>query len=76
MSFLFRDAVRFPSESYFGARSEDFIMDQLDCTGNEASVRLCGRNPWGSHDCKTNEIAGVVCLQGKKCVRQQIWYHF
>ena len=38
-----------------------FLLDELKCHGDEASILDCEFNPWGEHDCQDNEWAGVSC---------------
>lgn len=38
-----------------------FLMDELDCQGNETSIKDCNFDGWGVHDCNTEEVVGVVC---------------
>lgn len=37
------------------------FMDEVNCTGTEASIDLCHFNGWGVHDCGHDEDAGVIC---------------
>ena len=42
--------------------SGGFWLDDVQCTGTEATLGLCSRNEWGDHDCtEVNEKAGVRC---------------
>ena len=47
----------------FGGGVGDVHADELDCTGDEASLQACqgGSSSWGSHDCSHNEDVGVQC---------------
>ena len=38
-----------------------FVMDELDCVGNETSLRHCDFKGWGVNDCNADEVVGVVC---------------
>lgn len=38
-----------------------FMMDEMDCQGNEKSLSQCNFNGWGVHDCNEEEVVGVVC---------------
>nr|XP_031846099.1 uncharacterized protein LOC116432824 isoform X3 [Nomia melanderi] len=38
-----------------------FIVDQLQCRGNETSLRECDFDGWGVHNCQPEEAVGVVC---------------
>lgn len=38
-------------------------MDNLFCTGREASLDQCPFDGWRVHDCRASEVAGVICKQ-------------
>ncbi|XP_055909657.1 uncharacterized protein LOC129944326 [Eupeodes corollae] len=38
-----------------------FIMDEVDCAGNETSLKDCRFMGWGVSDCGPDEVAGVQC---------------
>ena len=46
-------------ESQFGSVSSTFKMDEVQCTGSEASLLDCPHNT--VDDCGTGEGAGVIC---------------
>ena len=41
----------------------DFWLDELACTGAEATLGLCAHDGWGVHDCQFSERAGVRCQE-------------
>ncbi|XP_025406310.1 uncharacterized protein LOC112680434 isoform X2 [Sipha flava] len=60
--------------SYFGVPNKTrFVLDDLDCNGNEKSLYSCQFKEWGVHDCNIQESAGVVCkvAGGKTCLSEE-----
>ncbi|XP_009947808.1 PREDICTED: deleted in malignant brain tumors 1 protein-like, partial [Leptosomus discolor] len=54
-------ALSAPSSAYFGRGPALFWLDDVSCNGTEAALSECSAKPWGSHNCKPGEDAGVVC---------------
>ncbi|XP_046806928.1 uncharacterized protein LOC111683246 isoform X3 [Lucilia cuprina] len=45
-----------------------FAMDEVQCKGNETSLRECDFKGWGVNNCGPDEVVGVVCKVPKlKC---------
>ncbi len=39
-------------------------LDNVHCTGREATLTACSHNSWGSHDCGHGEDVSVRCRTG------------
>uniref|UniRef100_A0A1A9W7L9 limulus clotting factor C n=1 Tax=Glossina brevipalpis TaxID=37001 RepID=A0A1A9W7L9_9MUSC len=46
----------------------NFVMDKVECQGNETSLQECDFSGWGINNCSPDEVVGVVCKIPKlKC---------
>jgi len=45
-----------------GLHDVGFGLDDVRCTGSEASLMDCPHNPWGSHNCGAYEAVGLRCV--------------
>nr|XP_055037477.1 obscurin-like [Misgurnus anguillicaudatus] len=55
------DATEAKKEAFFGLGSGQIWMDDVQCIGNEYTLKNCRSNGKGSHDCNHREDAGVIC---------------
>lgn len=58
-------ALSAPGRSKFGSGNKNFLLDEVDCHGNETSLLSCDSNSFKEHDCEYYEVAGVYCQQTK-----------
>ena len=49
------------SSQRYGASLGDILLDNIICTGSEASLLDCNHNPLRENNCDHSEEAGVVC---------------
>ncbi|NXL12756.1 DMBT1 protein, partial [Mesembrinibis cayennensis] len=54
-------AVGAPGSAYFGQGSGDILLDDVKCSGNEASLLHCSHRGWRIHNCAHHEDASAVC---------------
>ncbi|ROI15309.1 Deleted in malignant brain tumors 1 protein [Anabarilius grahami] len=56
-----RNVIEAKSEAYFGQGSGQIWMDDINCAGNESSLKNCRTPGWGIHDCGHHKDAGIIC---------------
>ncbi|XP_050533340.1 uncharacterized protein LOC126901133 [Daktulosphaira vitifoliae] len=71
----FPSSLAVKSNSYFGVpvNKTRFVLDDLECRGNEKSLYSCQFKEWGIHDCNAQESVGVICRVpgGKNCTNEE-----
>ncbi|KAJ8916663.1 hypothetical protein NQ315_000308 [Exocentrus adspersus] len=50
-----------------------YMLDDLDCIGNETTLLDCNFPGWGIHNCRDQEIAGVVCKTPQEKCGKAAW---
>ena len=45
----------------YGPGSGNIVLDDLGCTGSEASLTVCPHSGLNNHNCAHTEDAGVIC---------------
>ena len=57
----YADASSAPHAAYFGQGSGKIWLDNVNCLGNERSIKRCSHNGWSVHNCGHHEDASVIC---------------
>ncbi|NXI70105.1 DMBT1 protein, partial [Anseranas semipalmata] len=55
------NAVLAPIGAKFGRGIDTIWLDDVNCTGVEASLSECQARPWGDHNCYHGEDASAIC---------------
>ncbi|XP_018571935.1 uncharacterized protein LOC108911476 [Anoplophora glabripennis] len=70
-------AAEIKGNSYFAADIKEkntlYMIDDLDCLGNETTLIDCSFPGWGVHNCRNQEIAGVVCKTPQEKCGKDSW---
>ncbi|XP_030833785.1 deleted in malignant brain tumors 1 protein [Strongylocentrotus purpuratus] len=51
-----------PGSAQFGEGSGPILLDDVLCTGDEATLTVCPHPPFKQHNCGHTEDAGVICF--------------
>uniref|UniRef100_H0XKW6 Soluble scavenger receptor cysteine-rich domain-containing protein SSC5D n=1 Tax=Otolemur garnettii TaxID=30611 RepID=H0XKW6_OTOGA len=54
-------AVSAPLGAHFGPGFGKIVLDNVRCSGEEASLALCAHDSWFTHDCSHEKDAGAIC---------------
>ncbi|XP_036907176.1 putative DMBT1-like protein [Sturnira hondurensis] len=54
-------ALSVPVGARFGGGEGNFLLEDVDCTGEESFLGQCPHAGWSLHNCSTREDASVVC---------------
>ncbi|NXD18447.1 C163A protein, partial [Nothocercus nigrocapillus] len=54
-------AVNFTGSAHYGEGAGQIWLDDVNCSRDEAALWDCPARPWGQHNCRHKEDAGVIC---------------
>lgn len=55
------EATAARGQAFFGPGKGTILLDNLKCSGAEASLTQCSHISWNVHNCDHSEDAGVIC---------------
>ena len=66
------------NKAHFGMGRVDqaILMDDVSCTGREATLQNCSKAPDEYIDCDHSEDAGVICSGKLTYAVHTLWYYY
>ena len=61
------NASRALHSAYFGQGSGKIWLDDVNCLGNEMSIKRCSHNGWNVNNCGHSKDASVICSSKDDC---------
>jgi len=55
------DAIQAKRAAYFGQGSGPIWMNNVNCNGDELTLKRCRSNGWDIQNCNHHKDAGVIC---------------
>ena len=49
----------------FGEGTGDILLDDVNCNGDERSLRACRHGGWGDHNCGHHEDVSIICVDSE-----------
>ncbi|XP_075788738.1 scavenger receptor cysteine-rich type 1 protein M130-like [Pelodiscus sinensis] len=56
-------AINATVSAHYGQGSGQIWLDDVKCSGNESDLWACPFAPWGQHNCRHKQDAGVLCSE-------------
>ena len=72
----YQGAITAHHSAHFGQGSGQILLDDLQCTGREASLLECSHNGINEHNCGHSEDAGVTCGCGLCLIEYCNMYYY
>ncbi|XP_043945052.1 deleted in malignant brain tumors 1 protein-like [Protopterus annectens] len=64
-------AISAPGSAHYGQGNGTIMMDNVNCSGSESSLKSCSFPGWEKHNCNHGEDAGVQCAVKMRLVNGQ-----
>lgn len=55
------DVLSAPGSAQFGEGNGSILLDDVQCLGNESSIKNCQHRGWNTHNCAHSQDASVIC---------------
>lgn len=68
-------AAEVRGNSHYEPQEQNFnyVMDEVQCQGNETQLKDCQFKGWNRHNCGLDEVVGIVCKVPTLKCPQNLW---